>query len=333
MRVHFKGTRGSIPTAPNALEIREKVISTLLEARGKDLRSETQIREFVEKVLPFHIGSSYGGNTPCVRIDTGSDDWLIFDAGSGIRVLGQEIIKSGLSNQTFHLFFSHLHYDHIQGLPFFAPAYIPGNKIVIHGGHDDLETHLRNQMKTPFFPIDFDTFQAEITFEKHVPGDTIEAADTEITLYKQNHPGDSYGYRVQQGEKSVVYSSDAEHPNVAHGHEYDFLDFIRGANILIFDAPYTFSESISTREHWGHSSHVMGVELAARGEIETLAIFHHDPNACDQDLTNFHNHTRKFLERSRICVRDAKPGIPGAPSPRSRPYDVVMAYDGLQLIV
>ena len=77
----------------------------------------------------------------------------------------------------------------------------------------------------------------------------------------------------------------------------------------------------------------MGVELAARGEIETLAIFHHDPNACDQDLTNFHNHTRKFLERSRICVRDAKPGIPGAPSPRSRPYDVVMAYDGLQLIV
>lgn len=333
MKVHFKGTRGSIPTAPDASDIREKVVAALLAARGKDLRSESQIREFVEKDLPFHFGSSFGGNTPCVHIDTDSKDWLIFDGGSGIRVLSKEILEKGLTNQTFHLFLSHLHYDHIQGIPFFAPAYIPGNKLVIHGGHENLENHLRTQMKTPFFPIDFDTFQADINFQRHVPGDTIEVADTEITLYKQNHPGDSYGYRVQQREKSVVYSSDAEHPNIAHGHEYDYLDFIRGANILVFDAPYTFSESISTREHWGHSSHVMGVELAARGEVETLAIFHHDPNASDHDLTNFHNHTRKFLDRSRISVREAKPGIPGAPSPRSHPYDVVMAYDGLQLTV
>ena len=169
MKVYFKGTRGSIPTAPDALDIREKVVAALLAARGKNLRSESQIREFVEGVLPFHFGSSYGGNTPCVHVDTNSNDWLIFDGGSGIRVLGKEILQRGLTNQTFHLFLSHLHYDHIQGIPFFAPAYIPGNKLVIHGGHENLENHLRTQMKTPFFPIDFDTFQAEITFEKHVP--------------------------------------------------------------------------------------------------------------------------------------------------------------------
>ena len=116
MKVHFKGTRGSIPTAPDASEINEKVVSALLAARGKDLRSESQIREFVAKSLPFHHSSSFGGNTPCVRVDTGSSDWLIFDGGSGLRVLGNEIMSAGLTGQTFHLFLSHFHYDHIQGI-------------------------------------------------------------------------------------------------------------------------------------------------------------------------------------------------------------------------
>ena len=128
MNIHFKGTRGSIPTAPNASEVSEKVVSALLGARGKDLRSESQIREFVTKVLPFHQGSTFGGNTPCARVETGSNDWLIFDGGSGLRVLGNEIMANGLSNQTFHLFMSHFHYDHIQGIPFFTPAYIPGSE-------------------------------------------------------------------------------------------------------------------------------------------------------------------------------------------------------------
>lgn len=331
MKVHFKGTRGSIPTAPDASAVSEKVVSALLAARGKDLRSESQIREFVAKVLPFHIGSSFGGHTPCVRVETGSDDWLIFDGGSGLRVLGNEIMNSGRTNQTFHIFLSHFHYDHIQGIPFFTPAYIPGNKLVIHGGHDNIESYLREQMRTPYFPIDFNTFQSDISFTKHTPGETFDICDSNITVYKQNHPGDSYGYRVDQAGKSVVYSTDSEHPNIAHGKEYDYLDFIKGANLLIFDAPYTHSESISTREHWGHSSNVMGVELAARGEVETLAIFHHDPNASDQDLTDFHGHTKKFLDRSKVAVREARPGIPGAPSPRSHPYEVIMSYDGLVL--
>ena len=331
MNVHFKGTRGSIPTASNASEVKEKVVSALLAARGKDLRSESQIREFVAKFLPFHQGSTYGGNTPCVRIETGSPDWLIFDGGSGLRVLGNEIMASGLSNQTFHLFLSHFHYDHIQGIPFFAPAFIPGNKIIIHGAHENIENFLREQMRTPYFPIDFNTLQAEISFVKHAPGDTVEACDTTVTVYQQNHPGDSYGYRVDQGEKSVVYSTDSEHPNIAHGKQYDYLDFIKGTNLLIFDAPYSHSQSISTREHWGHSSNVMGVELAARGEVETLAIFHHDPGASDQDLTDFLAHTKKFLKQSRLALREAKPGIPGAPSPRSRPNEVIMSYDGLVL--
>ena len=331
MKVHFKGTRGSLPTAPTASETREKVVSALMAARGKDLRSESQIREFVEKQLPFKHGASYGGNTPCVHIETGSEEFLILDGGSGIRLLGQEIKEQGLINRTFHLFLSHLHYDHIQGIPFFAPAYLPGNKIVIHGVHKDIEKALREQMKTPFFPVDYDMFGAEFTFEKHSPGDLVEVCGSRITIFEQDHPGKSYGYRVEADEKSIVYSTDAEHRNVAHGKEYPFVDFIKGADLLIFDAPYTHSQSIGNRENWGHSSNVMGVELAAKGKVGILALFHHDPGASDEDMEKFLAHTKKFLAQSRIALKETRIGIPGAPSPRTHPSDVILAYDGLTI--
>ena len=265
MKVHFKGTRGSISIAPTATEVQEKVVASLLAARGKDLRSERQIREFVEKSLPFRHSSTFGGNTPCVHLETGSEDYLIFDGGSGLRVLGKELMDSGsASGKTFHIFLSHFHYDHIQGIPFFAPAYVPGNKIVFHAAHKNLRETLIDQMKEPYFPIDFDTFQCETTFEVHAPGDVIETCNCEIRLIEQDHPGVSFGYRVDGEDASVVYSTDAEHKNQAHCKDYPFIDFIRDANLLIFDAPYTHSQSMGIREHWGHSSNIMGVELAAR---------------------------------------------------------------------
>ena len=129
----------------------------------------------------------------------------------------RKLLKNLPQGQIFTFSFSHFHYDHIQGLPFFTPAYIPGNRIFIHGGHDNIEEFLRDQMRTPFFPIDFDTFQAEFIFHKHSHGETVNVCNAEIKVHKQNHPGDSYGFRVQQGNKSVIYSTDAEHPNIAHG--------------------------------------------------------------------------------------------------------------------
>jgi phosphoribosyl 1,2-cyclic phosphodiesterase len=331
MFVHFKGTRGSIPTAPTAQEIEEKVVASLMAARGKELRSERQIREFVSDKLNFRTRAHWGGNTPCIHVDTGSKDYLILDGGSGLRALAKEIMTKKISGATFHIFLSHFHYDHIQGIPFFAPAYAPSNRVVFHGGHEGIEKFLRAQMCEPFFPISFDTLGAEISFEEHKPGDVIEVCDSRITLFKQNHPGLSYGYRVENQEKAMVYSTDCEHTNEAHSKNYPYLDFIRGADLLIFDAPYTLSQSIGNREHWGHSSNVMGVELAARADVRKLAIFHHDPNATDENISEFFAHTRKFLTGSRHAVRESIPGIPGAPSPRGFPREVLFAYDGLTM--
>ena len=331
MIVRFRGTRGSIPIALTAMEIREKVIIALMESRGKELRSEGQIRSFVDEELGFEISGTMGGNTPCVEIDAGSDEYLIFDAGSGLRVLGKEILTSGTKEKTFHIFLSHFHYDHVQGIPFFAPAYFPGNKIVFHSGHDDLEEVLRNQMAPPYFPISTDAMQAELAYQRHVPGDVVEVADCRITLFEQDHPGTSYGYRIEHGTASAVYSTDAEHRLPAHGTTYPFVEFIQDADLLIFDAPYTHFESIGSREDWGHSSNIMGVELAARASVKKLAIFHHDPASTDAQMEEFLRHTKTYLSRSQEVIQHTRPSLPTAQSIRTHPHEVFNAYDGLEI--
>lgn len=333
MIVNFRGTRGSIPVALTASDVREKVTSALLASRGKELRSEGQIREFVEKELPFHVSGTYGGNTPCVQIVTGSDEYLVFDGGSGIRSLGQEIMSAGPGSKTIHIFISHLHYDHLQGIPFFTPAYIPGNKIIFHGGHENLKESLSRHMEAPYFPINLDTMSAELIFEKHIPGDLLEVADCQITLYEQDHPGASFGFRVEHGTESVVYSTDAEHRIPAHGKTYPYVDFIKNADLLIFDAPYTLSQSIGSREDWGHSSNIMGVELAARANVKKLALFHHDPSATDLQMSDFLKHTQKFLSLSQQKIKETRTGILGTPPTRSHPEEVLIAYDGLELVL
>ena len=331
MKVRFRGTRGSIPIALTASDVKAKITRALMEARGKELRSEGQIRTFVEEELSFDVSGTMGGNTPCVEIDVGSEEVLVFDSGSGLRALGQQMLEEGIQGKTIHIFLSHYHFDHIQGIPFFAPAYFPGNKIVFHGGHDNLAETLRKQMTPPYFPVPIETMQAELSYEQHSPGDVVNAADCRITMIEQDHPGVSYGYRIEHGTAVAVYSTDAEHRLPAHGTTYPFVEFIKDADLLIFDAPYTLFQSIGAREDWGHSSNIMGVELAARANVKKLAIFHHDPAATDSEMEEFLRHTRKFLARSQEVIQQTRAGIPGAPQARKYPQEVLNAFDGLEI--
>jgi phosphoribosyl 1,2-cyclic phosphodiesterase len=148
------------------------------------------------------------------------------------------------------------------GFPFFAPAYIPGNRIRIYGCHQVLEEALDTQHSAPWFPVDFHSLAATIEFVVLEPGRVCEVAGLSVTAMEQFHSGDSYAYRFSKGAKSVVYSTDCEHKYDCLDESYPFVEFYRNADLLIFDAMYSLGDTVSVKEHWGHSNNVMAVELA-----------------------------------------------------------------------
>src|SRR3954454_2189350 len=197
--VRFWSTRGSLPVALNHSGVRAKIRAALLAVRERDLASPEAIDAFLDNELPFSVKGTFGGNTSCVEIETGRDEYLLCDLGSGAREFGSRVLAKhgpGRAN-TFNIFMSHVHWDHIMGFPFFVPAYIPGNRVVIYGSHQELEAALRRQQDKPSFPVDFSIFGAKLEFVHLEPGRTREIAGVAVTSMLQRHAGDSYGYRFE----------------------------------------------------------------------------------------------------------------------------------------
>ena len=320
--VRFWGTRGSIPVALTAPQIRAKLISALSQALGRQLDSAEKIQDFVDHSLGFDVAGTFGGHSSCVQIEAlepDSTQHLICDMGSGARPLGQAMIAryGPGAAQTYHVFMSHLHWDHIMGFPFFTPVYIPGNRIVIHGCHAELEYAFRRQQAAPSFPVDFGQLAAQIEFDTLKPGETRDIASFRVTPKLQLHGGDSYGYRFERGGKIVVYSTDSEHKLDNAPERLAFAEFFRAADLVIFDAMYSLADAISVRADWGHSSNIVGVELCQLAGARRLCMFHHEPAADDTAIAAILAETRRFEEITRA----------GAP------LEVLTAYDGLEVVL
>ncbi len=221
----------------------------------------------------------YGGNTPCVEMLVGGHR-LIFDAGTGIYVLGQSLLPQ--LPVTGHLFFSHSHWDHIQGFPFFLPAFMAGNEFDIYGATMPsgmtIEQRLSDQMMQPNFPVPLQIMGANLRFHNLEYGMEVNLDDVNVQTGLLNHPGGAMGYRVNWQDRSVAYITDTEHFNT--GIDRDVLRFIDGADVLIYDCTYTDQEYPS-RVGWGHSTWQEGVKLAIAAGVEQLVIFHHDPSHND----------------------------------------------------
>ena len=166
LRVRFWGTRGSLPAPLRAQAVRAKIRDALLAARGRALETEQAIDAFIDSSLPFSVRGTFGGNTSCVEIITGGDEYVICDLGTGVREFGNRVLREHGPGRkhTYNIFLSHPHWDHIMGFPFFAPAYIPGNRICIYGCHDVLREALRTQHSAPWFPVDFHSLGSSIEF-------------------------------------------------------------------------------------------------------------------------------------------------------------------------
>ena len=322
MKVRFWGTRGSLPVSLTAAEVERKIAHVLLDAAGRRFHALEEARHFLA-TLPFAVARTYGGDSSCVEIEIAAAadvarDYVLCDLGSGARRFGNDVLarhgpgKAGV----FHVFMSHLHWDHIMGFPFFAPAYIAGNRVRIYGCHAELEYAFRRQQEPPSFPVDFDRLGADIEFIVLEPDVTVTVAGLEVTPKRQRHGGDSYGYRFERGGKVVVYSTDSEHKLDDPRETEDFVDFFRHADLVIFDAMYSLADAISVKEDWGHSSNVVGVELCQLAGVRHLALFHHEPVFDDARIAGAEAEARRF----EAITRGERP-----------PLTVTAAYDGLEI--
>jgi phosphoribosyl 1,2-cyclic phosphodiesterase len=316
MRVRFWGTRGSLPVSATADTVTAKICDALVAASGRTFADVAEARAFAEGELPFAVHGTYGGHTSCVQIEPGDSitDHVLCDLGSGLRPFSQRQLESGkASGETYHLFLSHPHWDHIMGFPFFVPAYIPGNTVRIYACHDNIEYVLRTQQSQPWFPVDFGNLGADIEFVTLTPDEPYEIAGMTVRATQQEHSGESYGYRFQRDGKSIVYSTDAEHKLESDDVTDRFVEFIRDTDLVIFDSMYSLADAISIKEDWGHSSNIVGVDLCHRAHVGRYCMFHHEPIYDDAAIARVLGETIRYEELMR----------------EDWPLEVISAYDGL----
>jgi phosphoribosyl 1,2-cyclic phosphodiesterase len=241
----------------------------------------------------------YGGNTPCVEMLVDGHR-LIFDAGTGIYVLGQSLLPQ--LPVTGHLFFSHSHWDHIQGFPFFLPAFMAGNAFDIYGATMPsgmtIEQRLSDQMMQPNFPVPLQIMGANLRFHNLEYGMEVNLGDVNVQTGLLNHPGGAMGYRVNWQDRSVAYITDTEH--FSTGIDRDVLALVDGADVLIYDCTYTDAEYPS-RVGWGHSTWQEGVKLAIAAGVEQLVIFHHDPSHNDDFMDAVGISAAKVFDRTIVA--------------------------------
>jgi phosphoribosyl 1,2-cyclic phosphodiesterase len=313
MKIVVWGSTGSLPATMNSAVIRDKICAALESARGKTLPGRQDIERFVD-TLPFPCRGTYGGNTSCVEIRNG-DEPILLDAGSGIRDFGHYCMQAGKRAARFHVFMSHLHWDHLQGFPFFAPAFVKGNVISVYGCHRELKNAFIAQQAPQYFPVDLDYMKAEKRFIMLEPGKTYDIAGYKVTAIVQDHPGDSYGYCFERNGRKIVYSTDSEHRERPHYDQSPLVELSRDADLLIFDAQYSLMDSIDAKESWGHSSNMVGVEIAVRSNVKHLCLFHSEPTHDDAAL----HKTLGEAEKYAALYADASA------------LKISLAYDGLEI--
>ena len=303
MRIRFWGVRGSLPSPQLPSQIRSKISAIVARLTPADLESPESRERFLAGLPPWLFGT-VGGNSPCVSVQYGdsgalssSNGLLIFDAGSGIRELGiaAAAVKPKLS--AYHILFSHFHWDHIMGLPFFNPAYDPSVEVDFYSPSVAMETALQGQMTSPYFPVHMESMASRKKF--HTISGPLDLCGFSISYRKMNHPGDSYSYRMDDGKHTFIYATDTELSANDFTKSDENTAYFSGADMIVLDSQYTLGEAIE-KYNWGHSAFSLAVDFAANWKIKHLVLFHHDPTYDDHKLFNILQSAKWYMERMNI---------------------------------
>ena len=264
---------------------------------------------------PGPLTLRYGGNTTCLEVRPKAGGVIILDAGSGIRPLGQKLVKEKRTTE-LSMLITHSHWDHIYGFPFFEPAYSPEYKINVYGGPNaqaSLKKYLSKQMTAPFFPVEFNVLKASFNFVKDSK-DTFSIAGITITPIPLSHPNGGYGFKFEENGKSFVFLTDNE-PSYPHNgglEKTKYIKFFKKADLLLHDTQYTDEEYENTRG-WGHSTFSETTGMAIEAGVKRFGLFHHDPDRSDDDLDRQLEKCQKQIEKSGVQI------------------DCFAAYEGLEL--
>jgi phosphoribosyl 1,2-cyclic phosphodiesterase len=250
----------------------------------------------------------FGGNTSCIELTTNEGKHLVLDCGTGARVLGNHMLATASGPISASILLTHTHWDHIQGFPFFAPLFAPGNHFDVYGPekcHLSLHDVLSGQMEHHYFPVELDQLAARITYKDLTEG-SHEIAGLKVAAHPMNHPSPTLGYRFERNGVSVLYLSDHEpfaegvwREGAEPGRMESILDpgdrkhaeYMRNADVLIHEAQYTPEEYVSKR-NWGHSTYSYVVELAAAAGVKRLFLTHHDPAHDDAFVADIEQRAR-----------------------------------------
>jgi len=229
----------------------------------------------------------HGGNTPCLELAAPDGTQFILDCGTGLRMLGNRwTAPNGVNSQGTHILITHYHWDHIQGVPFFAPLYVEKNEFQFYSfrskflGRDSLKQVFEAQMAVPYFPVDMSVMSAKRKFHELNGGESFTIGENKITTRWLNHPQGCLGFRIETPAGTVAYATDNEPGDSKL--DGSLRELVAGADIFINDAQFTPEQLATTRKGWGHSSWLEGVKTARQAGAKTLVLFHHDPDATDR---------------------------------------------------
>lgn len=310
MRIKFWGVRGSVPAPATPSQIQAKISAAVQRITQKDLESPDARERFVSS-LPGWIFGTAGGNTPCVELEGKSGEKILLDAGTGIRQYGLKGSKP--EDRHYHIFLSHLHWDHIQGLPFFDEIYNKNAIFDIYSGFPETEKFLSGQQNVPYFPssASFDSVKENMRFHTETPGVPFKAGNIDVDMCRMSHPGSSFSYSFRDDGKKFVFATDVELSREDCGVSPEKEAVFKDADAVVLDSQYTVEDSYK-KASWGHSAFCSAVDFAVSWGIKSLYLFHHDPSYDDRKLDSILNSARwyaQYIVHSDIKVFLASEGF------------------------
>lgn len=319
MKLKLWGTRGSLPRAINHEQLMTLIGDLCTSAEKAGGKTIADFRRLLsDKTLGYPL--TYGGNTACYEVIQPSRRFFV-DMGSGLSYASADAVEAGRTDFTF--FLTHMHWDHIMGLPFFVPLYIPGTKITIYHVHPNAPEHVKIQFNGVNFPVKWEDVRAHIEFKRLKLYSKTVLDDVTISPFALDHPGGSFGYRFDANDQSLAIGVDGEFKRSTRKELGKDLKYYQGLDLLLFDAQYELEE-LANRYDWGHCSPPIGVDLALREGIRALLLSHHDPHGTEERQRRMRNFAAQHLKTQLPQYSDQwqKMNQPQGPQ-------IISAFDGL----